>query len=221
MKGNTLSESDISTLVKFAQTELPRETWKPWPGGWPEQIEAALIDAVLSIAAQYGAAENGVRGAVSRYRKAVATERPNDLARLAAYDPDELQAVLNDQKVSGRTKASAIVEAAANLLVLGVKTASDLDPHDPAQKRAYTCVHGLGPVTWEYFGMLLGKPGVKADRWILRFVSRGLGRELASAEAQPLLHGVADRLDATPTELDHAIWAYERGRQIPEGVATE
>ncbi|UWX97738.1 hypothetical protein N2K95_03375 [Arthrobacter zhaoxinii] len=205
-----MSESDISTLVEFVQAELPRDTWKPWPGGWPEQIEAALIDAVLSIAAQYGTPENGVRGAVSRYRKAVGTDRPNDLARLAGSDPEELQAVLNDQKVSGRTKASAIVEAAGNLLALGVKSAADLDPHDPAQKRAYTCVHGLGPVTWDYFGMLLGKPGVKADRWILRFVNRGLGRELASTEARSLLHKVADRLDATPTELDHAIWAYER-----------
>ena len=216
-----MSESDISTLVEFVQAELPRDTWKPWPGGWPEQIEAALIDAVLSIAAQYGTPENGVRGAVSRYRKAVGTDRPNDLARLTAYDPDELQAVLTDQKVSGRTKASAIVEAAGNLLALGVKTASDLDPHDPAQKRAYTCVHGLGPVTWEYFVMLLGKPGVKADRWILRFVSRGLGRDLTPAEARSLLHEVADHLDATPTELDHAIWAYERERQAPESGATE
>ncbi|KAD3515007.1 hypothetical protein GD627_11900 [Arthrobacter yangruifuii] len=216
-----MSESDISTLVEFIQAELPRDLWKPWPGGWPEQIEAALIDAVLSIAAQYGTPENGVRGAVSRYRKAVGTDRPDDLARLAAYDPDELQTVLNDQKVSGRTKASAIIEAAGNLLALGVKTAADLDAHDPAQKRAYTCVHGLGPVTWEYFGMLLGKPGVKADRWILRFVRRGLGRELASAEARSLLHEVADRLDAMPTELDHAIWAYERERQPPEGETTE
>lgn len=202
--------SDISTLVDFIQAELPRDTWKPWPGGWPEQIEAALIDAVLSIAAQYGTPENGVRGAVARYRAAVGSERPNDLAQLAAYDPEELQSVLNDQMVSGRTKASAIVEAAGNLLGKEVKSASDLDPHNPEQKRAYTAVHGLGPVTWEYLGMLLGKPGVKADRWILRFVSRGLGRDLSPTEARSLLHEVADHLDATPTELDHAIWAYER-----------
>ncbi|MCQ1954112.1 hypothetical protein [Arthrobacter sp. zg-Y238] len=213
--------TDVQRLAGFIKAELPRDTWKPWPGGWPEQIEAALIDAVLSIAAQYGTPENGVRGAVSRYRKAVETDRPNDLSRLADYGPEELQAVLNDQKVSGRTKASAIVEAAGNLLALGVKTASDLDPHDAAQKRAYTCVHCLGPVTWEYFGMLLGKPGVKADRWILRFVNRGLGRDLTPADARSLLHEVAGHLDATPTDLDHAIWAYERERQAPEGVATE
>ena len=211
-----MSESDISTLREFISTELPRDSWKPWPGGWPDQIEAALIDAVLSIAAQYGTPQNGVRGAVSRYRQAVGTDWPDDLARLAAYDPEKLQAVVNNQKVSGRTKASAIVEAAGNLLAEGVQAASDLDPHDPAQKRAYTSVHGLGPVTWEYLGMLLGKPGVKADRWILRFVSRGLGRDLSSAEAHSLLHEVSNRLDTSPTELDHAIWAYERELQAPE-----
>ncbi|MDM7990726.1 hypothetical protein [Arthrobacter sp. zg-Y877] len=209
-------QTDVQRLAGFIEAELPRNTWKPWPGGWPDQIEAALIDAVLSIAAQYGTPENGVRGAVSRYRKAIGADRPDDLARLAAYDPEKLQDVLNNQKVSGRTKASAIVEAAGNLLALGVKTATDLDAHNSAQKRAYTCVHGLGPVTWDYFGMLLGKLGVKADRWILRFVSRGLGRDLTPAEARSLLHEVADRLDATPTELDHAIWAYERDRQAPE-----
>ena len=216
-----MSDFDISTLVQFVQSELPRDSWKPWPGGWPDQVEVALIDAVLSIAAQYGTPENGVRGAVSRYREAVGTDRPNDLTRLAAYDPAELQVILNDQKVSGRTKASVIVEAAQNLLAAGVKSAADVDPHDPAQKRAYIDVHGLGPVTWEYFGMLLGKPGVKADRWILRFVNRGLGRDLTSAEARSLLHTVADRLDAAPTELDHAIWAHERQRQASEGQAPE
>ncbi|MCC3302148.1 hypothetical protein [Arthrobacter sp. zg-Y895] len=215
-----MSKSDISTLVDFVQAELPRDTWKPWPGGWPEQVEAALIDAVLSIAAKYGTPENGVRGAVSRYRKAVGTDRPNDLVRLAGRDPEELQAVLNDQKVSGRTKASAIVEAANNLLAAGVNSAADLDPRNPAHKKAYTDVHGLGWVTWEYFGMLLGKPGIKADRWIIRFVNRALCREAPAAEARSLLIEAARELNATPTELDHAIWAYERDYQEPERGAT-
>ena len=215
-----MSDSDISSLVQFIQAELPLDSWKPWPGGWPDQVEAALIDAVLSIAAQYGSPENGVRGAVSRYREAVGTDRPDDLARLAAYAPEDLQVILNNQRVSGRTKASVIIEAATNLLAAGVKSGADLNPKDPAQKRAYTSVHGLGPVTWDYFGMLLGKPGVKADRWILRFVSRGLGRDLTSAEARSLLLDVASRLDATPTALDHAIWAHERELQIPEREET-
>lgn len=204
------SQPDIQQLVDFIKTELPRDTWTPWPGGWPDQVEAALIDAVLSISAQYGTAENGVRGAVARYRADVGSDRPNNLARLAAKDPEQLQSVLNNQKISGRTKASAIVEAATNLLAAGVKSADDLDPRNPAHKKAYTSVHGLASVTWEYFGMLLGKPGIKADRWIIHFVNRALGQEVSAAEARSLLIGAAERLESTSTELDHAIWAEAR-----------
>ena len=214
------SQSDVQQLVHFITAELPRDTWTPWPGGWPDQIEAALIDAVLSISAQYGSAENGVRGAVARYRIARGTDRPNDLVKLAEYDPEQLQIVLNNQKVSGRTKATAVVEAAGNLLAAGVKSAADLDPRNPVHKKAYTCVHGLGPVTWEYFGMLLGKPGIKADRWIVRFVNRALCREVSPSEARSLLIEAAGELKATPTDLDHAVWAYERDYKEPEHGTT-
>ena len=203
-------QTDVQQLVDFIIAELPRETWTPWPGGWPDQIEAALIDAVMSISAKYGSESNGVRGAVTSYRAAVGSDRPNDLARLANQNPEQLQAVLNNQKVSGRTKASAIVEAATNLLAAEVKSAADLDPHNTVQKTAYTSVHGLGRVTWEYLGMLLGKPGIKADRWIVRFAGRALDREVSAAEARALLVEAATVLEATPTELDHAIWAFER-----------
>lgn len=202
--------TDVQQLVDVITAELPRDTWTPWPGGWPDQIEAALIDAVLSIGAKYGSESNGVRGAVARYRREVGSDRPNNLAILAGQDAAKLQSVLNDQKVSGRTKASAIVEAATNLLAVGVKSAADLDPHNPEQKEAYTSVHGLGWVTWEYFGMLLGKPGIKADRWIVRFVNRALDREVTAREAKSLLVEAAKGLDSTATELDHAIWAFER-----------
>ena len=189
--------SDVQQLVNFIETRLPRDTWTPWPGGWPDQVEAALIDAVLSINAKYGTAKNGVRGAVTRYRAEVACNHPNNLARLANRDPEQMLTVLNNQKVSGRTKASAVVEAAKKLNVAGVKAAADLDPRNPAHKKAYTSVHGLGPVTWEYFGMLLGKPGIKADRWIIRFVGRALCREVSPSEAKSLLIQAADVLSAT------------------------
>lgn len=207
----------VQQLVDFITAELPRESWTPWPGGWPDQIEAALIDAVLSISARYGSDTNGVRGAIGRYRTAVGSESPDDLARLANQDPETLQNILNDQRISGRTKATAIVEAANNLLNIGIKTAADLNPQDPGQKKAYVSVHGLGWVTWEYLGMLLGKPGIKADRWIVRFVSRALGREVSATDAKSLLVDAAGALSATPTDLDHAVWSYERSYEEPEG----
>jgi len=49
----------------------PAPPWAQWGGGWPDLIEAALIDAVLSIRNRYGknpTTTSGVRGVVQRYR---------------------------------------------------------------------------------------------------------------------------------------------------------
>lgn len=137
---------------------------------------------------------------------------PNDLSRLAQFDPTELQTVLGNQFTSGRTKASAITEVAAQLCAVGVIKAVDLDPRQSEQKRAYTSVHGLSWVTWEYFGMLLDRPGVKADRWITRFVVRAVERDIKPQEARDLLLGAASKFEVSPMNLDHAIWDYERNR---------
>lgn len=129
-------------------------------------------------------------------------------------DESKLQELLNDQMISGRSKVTAIKEAAQNLIHVGVAHADNLDTRNSEQKRAYTSVHGLGAVTWEYFGMLLGKPGVKADTWICRFVERAIGCDVSPQEARRLVMATAERVDTDPIHLDHAIWAYERQRRI-------
>lgn len=211
---DNVAENELENLLDQLKEELPREEWKPWPGGRKDQIEAALIDAVLSIQANYGSEGNGVRAAVNRYanRENAGGTDLNDLTRLVEMDEDALQDLLNDQVISGRTKASAIKEAAAKLVSEGVRHAADLDVQNSSHKKAYTGVHGLGAVTWEYLGMLLGKPGVKADTWICRFVERATGRDVSPHEAKSLVMAAADRLAEDPTHLDHAIWAYERQR---------
>lgn len=209
-----VAENELEKLLEQLSNELPREKWKPWPGGRKNKIEAALIDAVLSIQANYGSEHNGVRGAVNRYANrhdADGTDL-NDLTRLAEIDESELQDLLNDQMISGRSKVTAIKEAAQNLVGIGVRHAADLDAENAEHKRAYTKVHGLAAVTWEYFGMLLGKPGVKADTWICRFVERAIGRDVSPQDAKRLVMAAADRLGEDATHLDHAIWAYERQR---------
>lgn len=59
-----------------------------WPGGWPDEIEAALIDAVFSVRARYGSRERktGVFGAVTRWRDHRAASA-NDLRVLADTPP--------------------------------------------------------------------------------------------------------------------------------------
>ncbi|WP_299449229.1 hypothetical protein [uncultured Serinicoccus sp.] len=210
---------DVTRLQRAVETELPRP-WTEWPGGWPDEVEAALLDAVLSIRARYGREDTGVRGAIERYRREVGGGPIDDLPRLANFDAGRLAEVLrNEQRTSGRPKAQAIVEAARSLVDAGLRSAVDLDLE--THKRAYTRVHGLGWITWEYFTMLLGQPGAKADTWVVRWVSQQLNRDVSSKEVRSLLGEVATQLSdgetnsphALLTRLDHQIWRTARSTQ--------
>jgi hypothetical protein len=204
--------ASVGRLVAAIETQLPAPL-KERPSGWPDQIEAALIDAVLSIRAKYGSETSGVRAAVRRYKDEVQDEKPNNLRRLAEFDADQLAQILgNRQIISGSSKASRIIQAATNLALIAVHTSDDLDASDKEHKLAYVSVHGLSWVTWEYFTMLLGRPGVKADTWIVRFVSQSLGRTVAPTEARSMLVAAADVLNVDATQLDHAIWDHVRRR---------
>ncbi|MGY2001687.1 hypothetical protein [Blastococcus sp. SYSU DS1024] len=182
-------------------------------------MEAALIDAVLSIRATYGRAADERRQASGIPRRITLYRAGNDgvlddLERLAKADPVALATLLDNQQLTAqRTKASAMVEAARNLVAIGVRHAEQVDAEDPAQARAWASVTGLGPVTWKYFAMLLGAPGVKADTWIIRFVSAAVGRMVDAKTAEQLVKAAAVCLEVSPTELDHAIWAHARRKR--------
>jgi hypothetical protein len=202
---------DVALLVSAVNLAVPGD-WPEWPGGWPGKVEAALIDAVLSIRATYGQSHNGVRGAIERWRAARDGSALDDLTVLASCDPGQLaDTIANHQKLSGGSlKALAITQAARNLLDAGVRHAADLAQPAAPHKQAYTKVRGLGPVTWEYFLMLLGRPGVKADTWIVRFVEDALDRRVSATAAAQLLTAVSSNLNVSPTALDHAVWNYMR-----------
>lgn len=200
------AQSDIDLVLAVTDKKLPTE-WPQWGGGWPNEVEAALLDAVLSIRSRYGKKPTtGVRGAVGRYREHRGASL-DDLAALATIEPAELQTVLRNRQKTGRvTKAEAIVNAATALNAVGVVHAADLDPMSELHRFTYCSVRGLGSVTWRYFTMLLGTPGVKADTWIVRFVADALSRQVSSAEAEELVGAAADALGVNRTVLDHAIW---------------
>ncbi len=181
--------------------------------GYPHQVELALVDAVLSIRANYGKNVNtGVRGAVGRYKSQLGQGNCDDLRSLGAADASELARVLrNHQSSGGRLKTSLMVEVANRLVKAGVVTAADVRPRDREQRLAWCGVHGLGAVTWAYFGMLVGQPGVKVDRMIRRFVRDVLDDDLDDDTATNLIAAVAGRMQADVSHLDHAIWLYQRG----------
>lgn len=82
-------------------------------------------------------------------------------------------------------------------------------------KRAWVSLPGQrSGITWNYFLMLAGIPGVKADRMIIGYTNRALGRSVTAKEAGSLVGVVADQLGVSRTLLDHAIWRLESGRPV-------
>ena len=62
---------------------------------------------------------------------------------------------------------------------------------------------------------LAGIPGIKPDRMIIRFVAKALNRPVktvGTAVCVELLTAVAGEQSMTQSELDHAIWNYQRGQ---------
>lgn len=200
----------LTALLAKIEREIDIEALT-WPGGWPGQIEAALLDTVYSVRARYGGPDTGVRRVVKRWihhRDGCA----DDLTVLARQDPNDLARVVgNSAKASRRLKAAIVVDAAGALVDAGLHHADDFTG-STTQRRAYLSVNGCGPITWAYLGMLLGKPGVKADTWIVRFVNAAVAGQVTPKQAEHLVHAAANELSVNATQLDHAIWQAARSR---------
>lgn len=120
-------------------------------------------------------------------------------------------------------KASAALGAARILDGAGMDTVADVRDEltDPARqaksvvKTEWIRLPGQrSGLTWAYFLMLAGVPGVKADRMVVRYVSRALQRQVGALEAASLVAKLADAADLSRTKLDHAIWRHESGRDV-------
>lgn len=211
-----MSAAQIDALVAEA-AKLDDEEFTAYGEGWTGNVGTALIDAVFSIRAQYEA-KDPTKGVIGRLRtfNAKHSEAMNDLSSLMALVETELRDIMGRGVTGPQTKAACVIEAAEALLALepSIVTADDLVSADSyAVKKAYTGVDGLGWVTCEYFQMLLGKPGVKADRMIVRFVNAALTKagpdEVGPHEARELVveaHKMDDRGAKTLTHYEHAIW---------------
>lgn len=189
---------------------------------------------MFSIRAHYG----GVAERLEEFA-ALHPEAVNSLEALSRLPESALRKVMGNGVTAGVTKASAVLEAAQAFRSLAIgnapplETASDVRdlvgrqmhvderPWVDCLKDAYTGVNGLGWVTFEYFLMLLGIPGVKADTMIRRFVADALGvdtGQIPAGKARDLVvaaHGqVAPHLPGGPdlTQFDHGLWLYQRRR---------
>lgn len=199
-------------LAEAARTEI--DPWPTWPGGWPNEADTALIDAVFSTRARY---ETVVRPLLGRWHDSgLGSGR---LSSLLVCGPDKLADVLkNRQLVPGRshnrpTKVEAVLDVAARMVDAQLDTPEEIR----AAAKDHTHVRrliqetsGVGPAQSSYFLMLLGVSGVKADTMVTRWVERTLGSgSLPPEKVEALVAAAAKELKKSATDLDHAIWRTE------------
>ena len=199
------------------------------PGAWPEPdgypgLALCVLNAVWSIGVRYG----GVRNVVARCRKLVEAEGrdaerdgPREFFVLAEElgSPDAFAAALNNrQRTSSRNgilKAEAVQHACRVLDQAGVTSNEELlalGPDELEDLRArFVVVRGQGSgLSFDYILMLAGRPGVKADRMIRRFVAEALGlrseNDVSLIDARELVVAAAAAVGVDAHRLDHAIW---------------
>ncbi len=203
-------------------------TWEMWPGGWPGQIEMCLVDAIFSANAKYGrpATEDrratGVHAVLASLRSKRSEEPLDDLKALATLI-DRESGALGSRQLSPGTKVlkdETVRRAAEVLLQYRVRTSVDLAAalasDEALRKGPPQRVPGVGSVTWEYFLMLAGHQGIKADRMVVGFVNSALDDALLgsvdSTGASQLLKDIAAKRGVAQVDLDHAIWSVQRKR---------
>lgn len=202
------------------------EEWGRWPGGWPGDIESALVDAVFSARAVYRSRRGrGIHADVTRWREARSRSEFTLKALLDEIDavgpPKWAERFGNSQNSpsrpasapGGASKAAAVRQAACLLQRKRVSTDSDIDSENvELVKKTIRRVPGIGYATTNYFLMLLGRPGVKPDRMIHRFLEEAAGHRFSNSEAEQTIRSAAELLGVEPHELEHAIWRFESDR---------
>lgn len=229
-----MNKTASARALQDAIALIPHDYFDSYPGGWPGRISLALTDAVYSIGARYETKNGkGVLPALLRLQQEweKLPENPrNSLKLLERFSETALRDIMGRGKVAPgkpgeQYKSSAVLAAAQQFRKLGIDSSEDLlsiwsesRKNQQAIRKAYTSVPGLGKVTFEYFHMLLGIPGIKADRMITRFVAKALHDSAISPEqAHAVLFDAyqdwAVENTGTLTSFEHAIWLFERERK--------
>ncbi|QWC84626.1 hypothetical protein KLP28_13780 [Nocardioidaceae bacterium] len=189
----------------------------PW-SPHPHAVELALLDAVFTIRTTYGSPTTGVRGWVSAC--AAHAGRPcDDLARLATSGAAmrslaENGTVTRQRLMGGALKVDAATTAARALHDLSgsPRSADDVRGLLPGRyveaRDAFASVEGLGVETFEYFLLLLGSPGRRAEAAWTRVVSAACEDDVSPEHGQSLLGAAAAALAVEPAQLAHAVWRH-------------
>ena len=222
----------VDSLEAAVRSEIGEDA-TDWyePDGY-ESVALAVLDSIYSTGNHY----TGVINLVNKYRAARTaeggspdTDTATDLVEAVGRwgGIDGLVDNTNQWKTSSADgappKAVAAYGAAQILQRHGLETVVQvrdqlMDREDRLSSPACTEWLALpgqsSGLTWGYFLMLCGVPGVKADRMILRYVRRVVGDHVNAEQASELVENVAGRLGTGFTALDHAIWRMESGRPV-------
>ena len=228
----TTSDDRLELLAKRCDADLGDPDLWFRPDGYPQSLALCIIDSISSTGAHYNSVKNILRHYID-YRIAQGGDADTDNAGtlLGTFDelggPQEWAAMTNNRKPTSTAKgaplkAAASHEAAGRLRQLGIDSTDDLRAADADElesaKKAWATVPGQrSGITWNYFLMLAGIPGVKADRMVIRYVANAIGttpEDVSAAEAAMLVKTVAEKSGHNVTHLDHAIWRFESGRPV-------
>lgn len=225
-------DAQVEAVVLAARAFGPPDGW-PTPDGYGS-LALCVLDAIWSIGVRYA----GVTNVVARYRELVAarggdadTHGPAELLAVATHYESfaALAAALgNRQRTSTRSgilKAEAVTlgcQVLADLEIWDTTTLLELDDFGLSTlRKRFIAVPGQGSgLSFDYLLMLAGRPGVKGDRMVRRFVGRALGvdRDVRADEASALVTAAAAVLDVDAHRLDFVIWgAMSDGRAAPDG----
>ncbi|MDD7812448.1 hypothetical protein PP713_07725 [Mycobacterium sp. CSUR Q5927] len=202
------------------------------PTGYRDGLALCIVDSVQSTGVTYSSVER----IVDRYR-AYRRDQGGDPNSdgvpelLATFEelggPDSwAEQIGNRNRTSTRNgvlKAEAIRAAAQTLAADGIETTADLRDAAGDEDRlvrvgaAWRAVAGQrSGITWHYVQMLAGIPGVKPDRMICRFVADSLTvprKSITTEFAGAIVTAAAEALELSLTDLDHAIWQWQRMRK--------
>jgi len=221
-------KNDVEKVTARITSHLgpPSEWW--WPGGWPGDIEAALVDAVFSARAVYRSKNGkGIYANVAAWRAGRdRTDWSLDelIAEIDGMGVDAWAGHFGNRQHSptrppsapgGPSKAATVREAAGALREQGINTATDIGlGNTETAQRVLAAVPGIGRGTANYFLMLLGAPGARPDRMVHRFLRDAAGQAFSDAQAESAVIAAAERLSVQPHVLAHAIWRYESSKAV-------
>lgn len=219
-------------LTASVQEDLGTDDGK-WftPEGY-DSVALAILDSIYSTGHHY----TGVVNALNRYRSARRGEEA-DPEQDTAFDlvsavdrwggipalVERTNRWPTSSKPGAPRKAEAAYGAAKILASHDLNTVTEIraalataEQQDASQvKRLWLALPGQrSGLTWTYFLMLCGVPGVKADRMVVSYVSRAVGEGVDARQARKLLGSVAGDLGVGEIKLDHSIWRKESGRQV-------